>query len=119
MAISERKIKNKRNAAGELTGHPGIVYDVNIKYKSNGQCKTHSKKGFVTKRDALQYEADMRNKLSNACYTPPTAKEYKLTVSEYLNEWIERHGRANLRSSTMTSYKSIIRLHIDPYSAIC
>ena len=29
--------------------------------------------------------------------------------------WIECHGLLNLRASTMTSYKSIITLHIVPY----
>ena len=50
MAITERTVQNKRNSVGELTGKPGIVYDVNIKHKVNGQQKTHSKKGFATKK---------------------------------------------------------------------
>jgi len=115
MAVSERTVKNKRNTAGEQTGRSGVVYDVNIKYKRGGQLKTYSKKGFVTKKEALQHETDMRNKLENACYTPPTAVESKQTVQKYLDDWIDRHGKANLRESTMVSYKSIIRLHINPY----
>lgn len=53
MAITERTVQNKRNSVGELTGKPGIVYDVNIKHKVNGQQKTHSKKGFATKKRGL------------------------------------------------------------------
>ena len=53
MAIIERTVKNKRNSAGELTGKAGTVYDVNVKYKSGGKSKTYSRKGFLTKKDAL------------------------------------------------------------------
>lgn len=34
MAVSPRKVKNKRDANGSLTGRAGTVYDVNIKYTS-------------------------------------------------------------------------------------
>lgn len=86
MAISERKVQNKRNGNGELTGKPGTVYDVNIKYKSNGERKTYVKKGFTTKKDAQQHEASMKAKLSNPTYVPPTASHRKLTVREYMLE---------------------------------
>lgn len=115
MAITERTVKNKRNATGVLTGKPGIVYDVNVKYRSEGKVKTHSKKGFATKSEAQQYEAMMKNKLANPSYVPPTASQRRLTVRDYLAEWLERHGTANLRPSTKASYQSHIRNHIDPY----
>lgn len=34
---------------------------------------------------------------------------------DYLAEWLERHGTANLRPSTKASYQSHIRNHINPY----
>lgn len=37
-----------------------------------------------------------------------------LTVSAYLSQWLERHGRANLRPSSVASYASIIRNYINP-----
>ena len=55
MSILERTVKNKRNSDGEQTGKPGVVYDVNIKYKSGGTYKTYAKKGFATKRAAKQH----------------------------------------------------------------
>ena len=115
MAITERTVKNKRNSAGILTGKPGIVYDVNVKYRSEGKLKSHSKKGFATKSEAQQYEAMMKNKLANPSYVPPTASQRRLTVRDYLAEWVERHGNANLRPSTKASYQSHIRNHINPY----
>ena len=52
MAISTRQVKNKRDSNGVLTGRPGTVYDVNIKYTApNGEKKTYSKKGFPTKKE--------------------------------------------------------------------
>lgn len=43
MAISTRQVKNKRDSNGVLTGRPGTVYDVNIKYTApNGEKKTYS-----------------------------------------------------------------------------
>lgn len=115
MSILERTVKNKRNSDGEQTGKPGVVYDVNIKYKSGGTYKTYAKKGFATKRAAKQHEAVMRQKLMNPSYVPPTAPQRKITVQEYLDEWLERHGSTNLRPSTKASYGSHIRNHINPY----
>ncbi len=84
MAIQERTVRNKRNAFGELTGKPGTVYDVNVKYKSKGMTKTYSRKGFSTKREARQHEAEMKQKLTNPSYTPPMAAQRKQRVLEYL-----------------------------------
>lgn len=115
MAVSTRNVKNKRDLAGQLTGHAGTVYDVNIKYKSEGKVKTYSKKGFATKKEAVQHEAEMKLKLNNQSYIPPTASQSKLTVREYLEDWVEKHGTANLRPSTFAGYKSHIKNHILPY----
>ena len=115
MAVTERTVKNKRNSAGELTGKAGTVYDVNVKYKSGGKSKTYSRKGFLTKKDALQHEAEMKAKLTNPAYTPPSAVQRKMTVREYMTEWIDRHGSANLRPSTEASYRSHMKNHIFPY----
>ena len=109
MAIQERTVKNKRNASGELTGKAGTVYDVNIKYRSEGKSKTYSRKGFPTKREAQQHEAEMKIKLTNPSYTPPAAVQRKQTVQEYMTDWLERHGEANLRPSTRASYLSCIK----------
>lgn len=70
MAVSARKVQNKRDGNGELTGKPGTVYDVNIKYSSPQGKKTYSKKGFFTKKEAVQHEAEMKTKLANPVYTP-------------------------------------------------
>lgn len=114
MAVTPRKVKNKRDADGMLTGRPGTVYDVNIKYPFGDGYKAYVKKGFLTKKEALQHEAEIRNKLSNPSYVPAPAAQSKMTVKEYMETWVEQHGKANLRPSTFDSYKGYIRNHIVP-----
>lgn len=114
MAIQERTVKNKRNASGELTGKMGTVYDVNIKYRSGGKPRTYSRKGFPTRKEAQQHEAEMKAKLTNPSYIPPTADQRKQTVQEYMTEWLKRHSAANLRPSTADSYQSQMKNHIFP-----
>lgn len=115
MAVSSRHVQNKRDGNGILTGKPGTVYDVNIKYNSPEGKKSYMKRGFTTKKEATQHEAEMKTKLINPTYTPATAPQGKLTVKEYLEEWVENHGKANLRPSTFAGYKSHIKNHIIPY----
>ena len=71
MAVSSRKVQNKRDSNGVLTGKAGTVYDVNIKYTGqDGKKKSYAKKGFATKKEATQHEAEMKAKLANPVYTP-------------------------------------------------
>jgi len=39
----------------------------------------------------------------------------KEKVQTYLNEWVERHGKANLRPSTFATYKGYIKNHINGF----
>jgi integrase len=115
MSVSSRQVKNKRDSNGVLTGRAGTVYDVNIKYKTPEGYKHYTKKGFPTKKEAQQHEAEMKAKFTNPTYTPISTAQGKQTVSEYLLEWVENHGKANLRPSTFASYKSHINNHILPF----
>lgn len=114
MAVTPRQVKNKRDSDSILTGRSGTVYDVNIKYPFGDGYKAYVKKGFANKKEALQHEAEMKVKLSNPSYIPTPANQGKLTVKEYMETWVEQHGKANLRPSTFDSYKGFIRNHIVP-----
>lgn len=114
MAITLRTVQNKRDANGLATGKQGTVYDVNIKYTAPEGKKTYAKRGFLTRKDASQHEAEMRTKLLAPNYNPATTSQSKLTLQAYLAEWVEAHGKANLRPSTFASYKSHIKNHIVP-----
>ena len=98
-----------------MTGKAGVVYDVNVKYQQQGKWRTHVKKGFATKKEAVQYEAEMRTKLASPSYSPIDIVKGKQTVQEYMDSWVEQHGKANLRPSTFDGYKGYIRNHIVPH----
>lgn len=114
MAVKPREVKNHRNADGILTGKPGTVYDVNLKYKTPTGIKTYSKKGFATQTLAKKHEAEMKIKLSNPAFIPAVTAQGKQTVEEYLRGWIESYGEKNLRPATLRGYKSNIENHIIP-----
>ena len=115
MAVQQRTIQNKRDANGVLTGKSGTVYDVNIKYNTPEGRKSYAKRGFLTKKEATQHEAEMRVKLQNPVFASVNTAQGKLTIKEYLNEWVENHGKANLRPSTFNGYKSHIKNQILPH----
>lgn len=115
MAISARQVKHKRTEEGVVTDRPGTVYDVFISYKApDGKRKTYAKRGFPTKKSAIQHEAEMRNKLLNPSYVPITQTQAKTLLKDYLSFWLETYGKANLRPSTFSSYKGMITTHINP-----
>lgn len=114
MAVTPRQVKNKRDSNGILTGRPGTVYDVNIKYvDANGQRKTYAKRGFPTKRAATLFEAEKKIELATPTYVSSTAAQGKMRLSEYLPEWLESH-KANIRPKTYNGYRCNIYHHIIP-----
>jgi integrase len=115
MAIRARQVDNKKDQNGNWTNRPGTVYDVNIKTKTADGWKTHGKRGFLTRQEAAQYEAEMKTKLLSPTFVPVKAVDEKRTLKEYLESWLETHGNANLRPSTVYSYQGIIKNHIIPY----
>lgn len=114
MAIRTRQAKNKRDSNGVLTGRPGTVYDVDIKYTApDGAKKSYTKRGFATKREAAQHEAEMKTKLQNPGQIASITSQRKQTVAAYLNDWVESYARVNLRPSTYDGYKKTIANYIN------
>ena len=100
MAIRTRQAKNKRDSNGVLTGRPGTVYDVDIKYTApDGAKKSYTKRGFATKREAAQHEAEMKTKLQNPGQIASITSQRKQTVAAYLNDWVESYASP---TTTMT-----------------
>lgn len=116
MSVRTRQVKNKRDSNGVLTGRPGTVYDVDIKYTApDGKKKTYTKRGFPTRREAGQHEAEMKTKLQSPGQIASIAAQGKKTVSAYLDEWVESYARVNLRPATYDNYKRTIANYIKPY----
>lgn len=83
-------------------------------HKTPDGYKSYVKKGFATKKEAQQHEAEMRAKLINPSFIAAIAAQGKQTVKDYLQKWVENHGTVNLRPSTFAGYKSNIKNHIIP-----
>lgn len=118
MAIRERKVKNKRNSQGVLTGRPGVVYDVNVKVYENGKQKSIAKRGFATRREAELYEAQIKLELqTDSAAMVGYGPESKQKLKEYLPKWYKSY-RHNLAKSTQYSYGSDIKLRFIPVSRL-
>lgn len=115
MAIYERIIQNKKDKNGVSTNREGKVYDVNLKYRSEyGYWKTYAKRGFKTKREALDHEAQMRLKLAKQDYSADLAKKGKDKLSDYLEDWLAEYCYHNVRPNTYAGYFRNIKNHINP-----
>ena len=113
MAIYERSIQNKKDKNGVSTNREGKVYDVNLKYRSeSGYWKTYAKRGFKTKREALDHEAQMRLKLAKPDYSADLAKKGKDKLSDYLEDWLAEYCYHNVRPNTYAGYFRNIINHI-------
>ncbi len=115
MSIVSRVVKNKRNPDGTYTNRSGTVYDVFLRYSTNGHGKSYSKKGFLTRHEAQKHETEMRDKMRDPNRMDIYNYDSKQTLTEYLDGWIEEYGKANLRPNTIRGYRSNITNHIIPH----
>ena len=78
---------------------------------SAGKRKNYSKAGFETKADAMTAGVKALAEYNDGgrLHTPS-----ELTVEEYMQEWLEKYVRVNLRRKTEESYSGIIKNHITP-----
>ena len=115
MSITARDIKNKKDRAGVPTYRPGVVYDVNIKYKwEDGSFKTYGKRGFYSKSDAIMHQSKMRVKLQDAYYQKGYLKYRQATLETYLMDWLDDYAFRYVSANTYRGYKSNISKHIVP-----
>lgn len=114
MAIHQRSVKNKRDSNGKLTGRPGIVYDVAIKYRTPSGYKSYMKRGFTSTADASRFEVKIRAKLDGqTSVIAALSPQGRQTFGDYLLSWIDNYS-SNLRPSTLAGYTSNIKNHIIP-----
>jgi integrase len=64
-----------------------------------------------TKKEVLDKMRDILNRTANGTLTDPT----KLTVGEYLHQWLETTAKSNVRVGTWTLYEQLVRLRIRPF----
>jgi integrase len=77
----------------------------------NGKRNQVSKSGFKTKKDALDagVKALAEYNASGIHFTPS-----EISVSDYLDFWMEEYCKVNLKKTTIENYQKRIRLHIKP-----
>lgn len=115
MSIATRKVASKKDHRGVKTGRTGIVYDVSFKYKTLDGLKTYNKKGFLSKSEAREHEAEMISKLTLPIYANSFSENGRKKLSVFLLEWIDTYGEENLSDNSKVGYRNNIVNHINPY----
>lgn len=77
--------------------------------KVNGKRKHISKGGFRTKKDALEAGTKALVEYNNGGHI---AKPSEMSLNDYLDEWMEKYVKVNLRHKTELCYKGIIENHL-------
>ncbi len=84
-------------------------WDFIFDYYLGGKRKQVRRRGFKTKREANDKLTELQNEVQQEEYVEPS----KMTVSEYMREWLEsREGK--VESVTLYNHGCYIRNHIDP-----
>jgi len=65
---------------------------------------------FPTRREAEARLSQMLAQLHGGGTIPTT----KLTVAEYLEEWLQKYAASNVRETSLKSYRDIVRQHLTP-----
>ncbi|MBA7615552.1 putative prophage phiRv2 integrase [subsurface metagenome] len=90
-------------------GSWSIVIDVGRDAETGKRCQHwHTVKG--TKRDAEKRLTELLHSLNRGSYVKPT----RLTVAEYLEQWLDGYVATNTAPRTRERYEEIVRLHLIP-----
>lgn len=63
-----------------------------------------------TKKDAQRQLARLLHEINTGAYVEPS----RMTLSDYLDRWLEHYARANVSAKTFERYEEIVRLHLKP-----
>lgn len=83
---------------------------VDIGRDENGKRKQKWFSGYKTKKEAERALADIIAKIEKGEYFEPK----KITLSQFLDEWLEVYCRPKLAPKTYKSYSEIVRLYFKP-----
>jgi integrase len=64
----------------------------------------------ATKKEALAVEAQIKTQVEQGTWTEPN----KLTVAQFLEEWLEKSVKVKLKRQTWELYRNIVRIYIVP-----
>ncbi|WP_342042830.1 site-specific integrase [Bacillus sp. OTU2372] len=86
-----------------------VVFDLG-KDPVTGKRKQKRKRGFKTKKEAEKYINEQLNAIDKGTYFEPS----EITLSEYLDYWLENHAKPNTAHRTYENYQYMINLHLKP-----
>ena len=96
----------------------GIKWLVKFSYEdpATGKTQIEYKRGFLTKREAKQYEEDFIEGLKQPDVQDVQQKpRYRPTVEEIYMEYLLSHKREDMKESSRSTKESIFNEHIFPY----
>lgn len=111
-SIKSRKKYNAKDRNGKLRKEV-TVFDVQYRYKDpkNGKWKNSRKRGFWTKKEAETFLLELNHQQETGTFRVET----RLTMREYLTDWLESYAQtADLRQSTYVGYRRIVHNKIIP-----
>lgn len=110
--VKERIMKKGKDLNGKMKENLK-VYDACYRYKDpcTGKWKNTSKGGFRRKKDAQEFLLQVNSQMAENKFVQPK----KLTVRDYLTDWINNYVELQLRKTSANGYKRNIEKHIIPY----
>ena len=85
-----------------------VVLDLGRDASGKRRQKWHTVRG--TKKDAQRELARLLHELNTGAYVEPS----RMTLSDYLDRWLEDYARPNVSGKTFERYEEIVRLHLKP-----
>jgi integrase len=85
-----------------------VVLDLGRDGTGKRRQKWHTVRG--TKKDAQRELARLLHEINTDSYVEPS----KMTLSDYLDQWLRDYARPNVSAKTFERYEEIVRLHLKP-----
>jgi len=85
-----------------------VIYREN---PNTGKKKQKMQRGFNTKKAAQEFLTNLQHQVLTGNYIEPG----KITLGEYLDNWMKTYVEVNLKQSTIDGYFNNIERHIKPY----
>ena len=86
-----------------------VVFDLG-KDPVTGKRKQKRKRGFKTKKEAEKYINEQLNAIDKGTYFEPS----EISLTEYLDYWLDNHAKPNTAQRTYENYQYMINVHLKP-----
>ena len=108
-AGDDMKGKRRDNGAGTIVIRPDGRYMAQISLMVNGKRKRPTVYG-RTKREVMEKMNILKNQKQNGTYIDPS----RLTVTQWIERWLEDYVKINLEQKSYEKMESLTRIHIIP-----